>query len=237
MGKSLSPFLCNLYTNRLEDELQKNDLFPRIWHRYVDDIVAVVDCERVEEVLQLINGVCPHIQFTVEREESGRLPFLDLVLERNDRGGISFDIYRKPTSTDRYITVESHHYQSHKLAAFNSMVYRMCNIPLAVENYEIEKQRIYRIAKTNGYSTDAIESLIRKHKKRIRLKNITTLSNTEKKKRVSMVYYEPLHDMILKCFDRVNVCVAAKSTTKIQQLLATTKVLWPDKERVKEESE
>lgn len=103
------------------------------------------------------------------------------------------------------------------------MVYRMCNIPLSDENFEIEKNRIYSIAKLNGYSSEAIDSIIRKHKRQIYMRNVTSLTSVEEKKRISMVYYGPLHTQISKCFKNVNVCVAAKSTTKIQQLVVSTK--------------
>lgn len=74
MGNSLSPFLCNLYVNKLEEKLKLNVNFPRIWRRYVDDVLAVVKRNKIDDVLQLINSVCPKIQFTVEKEEDGKIP-------------------------------------------------------------------------------------------------------------------------------------------------------------------
>lgn len=78
--------------NCLEEELKKNKFFPRIWYRYVDDVIAVVENDKVDQVLSLINDICPHIQFTVEYESDRRLPFLDLMLERGEGGDITFDI-------------------------------------------------------------------------------------------------------------------------------------------------
>lgn len=152
MGNSLSPFLCNLFINRLEEELAKDELFPSTWIRYVDDVLSVVKKDRTNDTLALINSACPQIQFTVECEQDGCLPFLDLLILHNKNGDISFDIYRKPTSSDRFITADSYHHTSHKYAAFNSMIFRMCNIPLSPENFELEKQRIYSIARQHEFS-------------------------------------------------------------------------------------
>lgn len=77
--------------------------------------------------------------------------------------------------------------------------------------------RIYSIAKLNGYSNEAIDSTIRKHKKQIYVKNITSLSS----------FKEMDHTQISKCFKRVNVCEAAKNTTKIQQLVAAEQQTHP----------
>lgn len=232
MGNSLSPFLCNLYVNYLEEELMKCDLFPKTWFRYVDDVIAIVDEDKIDRVLNLINGICPHIKFTVERQHNGRLPFLDLMLEKGQDGKILFDIYRKPTSANRFITTESHHHTSHKMAAFNSMVFRMCNIPLSEDNFEKEKQHIYMVARINGYTNATIDSLIKKHKKCISLKETTSLAPLrDDTKRVSMHFYEPLHNKLQRYFTRANITLAAKSTTKIKQLLSSTKDIIPNTDK------
>jgi hypothetical protein len=44
----------------------------------------------------------------MEKEIDGALPFLDLKLIRNT-DKIKFEIYRKPTSTQQYIPIDSHH--------------------------------------------------------------------------------------------------------------------------------
>lgn len=70
MGLSLSPFLCNSFMITVEEKLKQHELFPRFYKRYVDDVVAIVDGEKVEETLNLLNSVCPEIQFTCELDEN-----------------------------------------------------------------------------------------------------------------------------------------------------------------------
>ncbi len=82
--------------------------FPRIWLRYVDDIFAIVKRGDTEKILEKLNGMSEKIKFTCEEEKNGQLPFLDLLLERED-GEVVFDIYRKPTDARLCIPNHSHH--------------------------------------------------------------------------------------------------------------------------------
>lgn len=61
---------------------------------------------------------------------------------RNENDEVEFDIYRKESSTDRYITRNSQHPESHKVAAFRSMVHRLVNLPLTPEKHQMEEERI-----------------------------------------------------------------------------------------------
>jgi hypothetical protein len=53
------------------------------------------------------------IQFTTETEQTNNLPFLDAMIQQND-GKLEFNVYRKSTSTTRYITGDSYHPTSKK---------------------------------------------------------------------------------------------------------------------------
>ena len=46
-----------------------------------------------------------NIKFTMEEESNGELAFLDTLLKRNN-GKISVLVYRKPTHTDQYLTLQ-----------------------------------------------------------------------------------------------------------------------------------
>lgn len=121
--------MCNF-----ESSLEKRGLLPRVWWRYVDDVFAVIKVNEAESILSVLNSQYPSIKFTIEIEKDGRLPFLDVMVQRRD-AVIEFDVYRKPTNVPRYIPADSHCPRSHKHAAFNSMVYRLCKLPLKAVNY------------------------------------------------------------------------------------------------------
>jgi hypothetical protein len=121
MERCLSPFIANVFMRTFQSEVIT--FFPKIWLRYVDDIFAVTKREKVNETLTWLNSQHPKIQFTFEIDGNGRIPFLDVMMERYDR--LVFHVYRKSTSTQRYITADLFHPKIHKNAAFNSMAHRM----------------------------------------------------------------------------------------------------------------
>ena len=152
MGSKISPYLANVYMCGLEEELKSHQLFPRIWWRYVDDVFAVIKARFKRKILEWLNSQAPTIEFTIEEEKDGTLPFLDLKIHRKEDDSINFSIYRKSTSTDRYIMESSFHHRTHKTAAFNSMIHRALNIPLKEKERKEALEKIYQIATVNGYT-------------------------------------------------------------------------------------
>ncbi|XP_055307900.1 uncharacterized protein LOC129572021 [Sitodiplosis mosellana] len=146
MGSSLSPFLANLFVSHFETTLKKEGIFPRVWLRYVDDVYAIIKKHQLRSLLKRLNNTkYPTIKFTHEEEQDGKLNFLDLCVTRNG-SKLEYDIYRKPSATDRYITSDSHHPFEHKIASFHSMLFRAVNVPLKEERFNTEIQRIKQIA-------------------------------------------------------------------------------------------
>ncbi len=64
--------------------LDKEDLKPSIWYRYVDDtfIVWPHGKNTISNFLQHVNSVRPSIQFTIETKHNGSLAFLDVLVSR-----------------------------------------------------------------------------------------------------------------------------------------------------------
>jgi hypothetical protein len=110
-----------------EKNLSSSPIFPKCWLRYVDDIFVILKKSQSNETLNWLNSQPQKIQFTMEEEQSGQLPFLDVIVKRQDNQLI-FDVYRKPTSTKRYITTDSFHHQSQKNAAFHSSIMQFQSI-------------------------------------------------------------------------------------------------------------
>jgi len=55
------------------------------------------------------------LKFTLEQEKENRINFLDITIIKDEK--MSFNIYRKPTTTDTIIPIDSCHPISYKLAA------------------------------------------------------------------------------------------------------------------------
>ena len=102
MGSPLGPKLANLFMGHFEKEWLHSYNGPLVLHyrRYVDDIFCVFEKEEhIEPFLLYLNIQHPNIQFTVERESNGSLPFLDVLIERSSTSTFKTTTYRKPTYT------------------------------------------------------------------------------------------------------------------------------------------
>jgi len=149
MGNPLSPLIAETFMADFEMRLKEEGLLPRFWVRYVDDVCAVVKKDDVQKVLDVLNNRENSINFTFELENDKKLPFLDLMLRRVENY-IEVSIYHKPTSTMRTITNDSHSPIQHKVAAYHSMVHRLCRMPLSVASFKEEYEYIKSTAAING---------------------------------------------------------------------------------------
>lgn len=225
MGNPLSPLIAELFMATFELNLKEQNLLPRIWFRYVDDIFAIVKSEDVENILSVLDSQCESIKFTYEKEIENSLPFLDLLLTRNG-SKIEFAVYHKPTSTNRTITSDSHCPIQHKRAAYHSMVHRLCKLPLSVNAFRNEYLHIKKVARTNGFNDSMIDDLIKKHSRKIKHSECSTfftLPKEEEMKRVSMSYVPQITNKIGHKFRDHNMQIVYRNNNKIANLLGSVK--------------
>jgi hypothetical protein len=127
-----------------------------------------------------------------------------------------FDVYRKATSTQRYITVDYFHPQSHKNAAFHSMTHRMCNFKLSDENYKKEKKSILEIRQIYRYSNNNILKIIHKHEETARRENLSNFYNSANQnpitKRISVKFFPAITNGIKKVFKQHKIDLVTTSS-------------------------
>ena len=71
MGSPVSVVVANLVMENVEQKALSTFHTPLpLWRRYVDDTCMVLPLDIVD--------IDPNIQFTVEKEKGGQLPFLDM---------------------------------------------------------------------------------------------------------------------------------------------------------------
>lgn len=56
MGSPISGTVADIFLQKLEKEIVKNHPKIRYWKRYVDDVLAIIDKDSVDEILSSING-------------------------------------------------------------------------------------------------------------------------------------------------------------------------------------
>ncbi|CAB0012424.1 unnamed protein product [Nesidiocoris tenuis] len=127
--------------------------------RYVDDLFLVLPRTQVEDTLALFNEYHEKLRFTCEREVDGRLPFLDLLVIRDESGLVSVDWYRKPSASDRCMDFRSAHAFSMRVACAKELIGRALRLSSA-QYQEDNKLQVRKMLLENGYPSSLVSRLI-----------------------------------------------------------------------------
>ena len=166
MGNPISPILCDFYMDDFEKKLFQRIAFP-YWKRYVNDTFCLVNCSSEEDVpslLNLINSLDPHIQFTCEEETNNTLPFLDVLVLRNP-DSFQTSVFRKPFAVALPPHRRSCQPFPHKIAAFRYYVDRAFRICSTTKARDEEFTILKAVAADRGYDPLIINLLIDSQKK------------------------------------------------------------------------
>ncbi|CAB0003926.1 unnamed protein product, partial [Nesidiocoris tenuis] len=131
----------------------------RMVRRYVDDLFLVLPRTQVEDTLALFNEYHEKLRFTCEREVDGRLPFLDLLVIRDESGLVSVDWYRKPSASDRCMDFRSAHAFSMRVACAKELIGRALRLSSA-QYQEDNKLQVRKMLLENGYPSSLVSRLI-----------------------------------------------------------------------------
>jgi hypothetical protein len=96
MGSPLSPVIANFYMGDYEKvALESAPLKLRCRFLYVDDtIIWQHGPDKLKDFLHHLNSFHQSIQFTMETENQGHLPFLDLDIYRRPDGSLGHKVFR-----------------------------------------------------------------------------------------------------------------------------------------------
>jgi hypothetical protein len=78
--------------------------------------------DELQRFLEHPNSIHRNIVFTMEVEQEGTLPFLDVLVKRRPDGSLGHSVYRKPTHTDLYLHAKSEHRPAQKRAVLSTLV-------------------------------------------------------------------------------------------------------------------
>ena len=97
MGSPVSAAVANFYMEKLEKKTLRTaavNCKPRLWKRYVDDILEAIKKDQIAGLTDHLNAVdeTGSIKFTYEEESNGTIPFLDLLFRRQPDGAVSTSI-------------------------------------------------------------------------------------------------------------------------------------------------
>ncbi|XP_018311528.1 uncharacterized protein [Mycetomoellerius zeteki] len=221
MGSPISPVIANIFMEHFEKEaLGKTPKKPEVWFRYVDDTFVIWRHGRAElrKFLIFLNKQHPNIHFTMDIEENGKLPFLDVLVSKKADGTLGHQVYRKPTHTDRYLHAESHHHPAQKQSAINSLVHRAFTIS-DKEHLQTELNHLKLTLQKNGHDKKDITKVINKHA------NKTTVPDTQPDERILafLPFVKGTTDRIGRILNKHNIRTIFKPPKKIGQILKNPK--------------
>ena len=158
MGSPLSPVIANFFMEDFEKKaIEQATYKPVCWFRYVDDTFVIWPHgqEKLEDFLVHLSGLRNKIQFTMEKEEEGHLPFLDIDIYRKTDGSLGHKVYQKSTHTNLYLHQNSHHHPANKQSVLASLIHRakaLCD----QDSLPQEPEFLTTVFKDNGYSPQHI---------------------------------------------------------------------------------
>jgi predicted GIY-YIG superfamily endonuclease len=155
MGSPISPVIAEIFLQDMEMKLIPGDKNIFFWRRYVDDVWSIVRGRKVEEVLRKLNNYNKSINFTIEKEVDGKLPFLEVMTYEKPDRSIGHHVYRKPTHTNTYLNFKSFHPISHKIGVVDTLLTRAFRI---CDNEHLTEEIIFtaEILQFNDYPEEFI---------------------------------------------------------------------------------
>ena len=120
MGSPVSVTVANLVMEDVEERaLESYPTPPPFWKCCVDNTCTALPSDQIPTFISHLNSIEPNIQFTMEPEQDGELPFLDTLITHHPDGILFTTVYLK-SHTDKYLHFQSHHPLAHKVAVIRT---------------------------------------------------------------------------------------------------------------------
>ncbi len=223
MGNAISGFLADLVMEDLEVYiLNKIPFIITFYRRFVDDILAFVPENKIDELLTAFNKYHPKLKFTIEEEKDRSIKFLDMTLTRDEFGNITTKWYRKEIASGRYLHFQGHNPVTHKRNVVSAITDRAITFTNPRERPQ-SIETVKRLLQENGYPKQFVNEIV---KDRVnRFYNGKNRDQASKKVRYIVSPYVPglsqrinktlrEYDMALGCKAENNIGNATFSKTK-----------------------
>ena len=100
MGLPVSPDVADIFMDELEKKaFEELHAPPKIWHRFVDNVISVILSSDEAWFLDHLNEQHSRLTFTMERENEGKMSFIDVPFKRSrgEEDKLDRAVYKKPT--------------------------------------------------------------------------------------------------------------------------------------------
>ena len=138
-----------------------------VYYTNIDDMLVIYNenCTNIEEFHKLFNTITPDLKFTLEQEKDKKLNSLVITITRTE-SQLTFDIFRKPTTTDTIIPRDSCHPLELKIAAMRYYITRIDTYLLDQDKKQKEMNTVKQILKHNNYEMAILEKIHNKTRTR-----------------------------------------------------------------------
>nr|VZI42595.1 unnamed protein product [Spirometra erinaceieuropaei] len=155
MESPSSGIIAEVVLQRLESLVLQHHR-PKFWARYLDDTFVVIERDQVLTFKERLKSVFPDIQFTMEEEKNNQLAFLDVLVCRNDCGGLKTKVFGKATNTTQILNFNSNHPISHKRSCVRALYRRVETNCSEMDDRAADLQYLRRVMRANGYPSNFV---------------------------------------------------------------------------------
>jgi hypothetical protein len=220
MGSPVSPIIANLFMEHFESKALSSFHTPvKLWVRYMDDTMAVLKTDSIDDFTTHINSQHPSIKFTIEKETEGRIAMLDTQIMRQPDGTLQFTVYRKPTHTDQYLQFDSHQPLEHKLSVVRTLTHRANSICSTESAREKEMKHLKEVLSISGYEKWVWNTPSTKKK----TPTSQATEGTKKKGHITMPYASGTTEALARKIRQAGVSVHIKGSNSIRSKLVAPK--------------
>ncbi|XP_062558253.1 uncharacterized protein LOC134223130 [Armigeres subalbatus] len=129
------------------------------FQKYVDDIFMTIPRDSGQLILEHFQQYRNQDCSSLEIEENGRLPFLDMTVIRKPDQTLTTEWYAKQIASGRMLNYTSFHQPKHKINVANNFIHRVCSLTNNKSIAEITKI-IHSHLQSNNYPKQLINRLL-----------------------------------------------------------------------------
>ena len=174
MGSPLGPALANIFMCSFESKGLRdcpNDFKPVFYRRYINDIFVLFSSPDHADILfsspdhadkfrEYLSSKHPNIKFSIEKEEDGCLPFLDVnIFCGNDK--FATKVYRKKTFSGVYTNFKSFIPETYKIGLIKSLLFWCFSLWSDFIKFHHEIDKLKGILYKNSYPCDLVDKCIK----------------------------------------------------------------------------
>ena len=225
MGSPISVIVANLVMETVENKALKDSaIAPRFWCRYIDDTFLIINNDHVDAFYNWINTIEDSIKFTVEKENNGALPFLDVKVTRDSNKLVTVT-YHKLTHTTRYLNFNSAHNLNQKIGLIKTLFFRANSVlNTRQKDKATEMNFICKALKENDYPDWLTKKIKKSMKSKIDYeRDINDTAPVMKSTPIGLPFVQGYTEVITRILRKADFFVYHYPHRTIRQILPSTK--------------